>query len=340
MRPSVGALDDAGTDTVVAIATEMRDRHNWHGAEGGFSLERSWVNTASQNAFHVVKAIPSGERIVLKMGGQVRRYGPGRIFDSMSDLADALDESERGVRGLRPIGWLASPSVVATPYVEGVDLIRLLPHKNHTAWEHESTALGVVEAAGTALAVFHSSVGSTEGRNYGYPSTSDDLKCLSRRLVLPSRTVSMLVSEANIATAVGPAFGDFHPGNIRLSEVGDIYVFDAPPHKGFALVHRDIAYFEFEARKRLAFYGTGRNTYRTQGTERQIRAAFFVGYAAASTFDPARHEARILITAIQARLAGGMARQLVRRRRLRDATWALILAITLRRRAIRMVNRR
>ncbi|MFV2069775.1 MAG: hypothetical protein ACC645_22645 [Pirellulales bacterium] len=331
------ALDDRSRAGIIAAAAKMRDRHGWQDAARGFLVERTWVKTSSQNVFHLLTTIPGGEQIVLKIEASAGAEDARALHDAMSNLVEVLEGAAEATTGLQPIGWLETPPMVATQYVEGVDLVDILQDASHAAWQHDDTILGVANAAGAALAVFHRSV--VPGRHSDHPRTTDSTKRLSRRLVLPPATTSILATEAGRASAMGRRYGDFGPGNIRLSTSGNVYVLDPPTKTTSSLVHRDIAYFEFQVKKNLAGRGTAKSSDSNSYIEGQLRTAFLTGYGTESSFDPNRDQARALVAAYQAAYAVGMARKRVRQRRWQDASWAIASAASLRREAVRAANR-
>jgi len=334
VRLSTGPVADGVGDVALALAREMRDKHGWRGARDGFQLQESWVKTSSQNVFHRLTSVPAGEGIVLKMASNgSKEVNADRMADSMLDLADMLDHAGQGVTSLRPIGWLASPSVLATPYVEGVDLVDLLRDGNRAAWEHEEIVFDAVRAAGVALATFHASMGDVKVDDRS--TARDEAVHLARRLALPPRTASMLRSEADGVATVGRTYGDFGPGNIRLGHSGDVYVLDPPALQRVGLRHRDIAYFDFEVKKNLAGHGGDQRSRPVRGRESQIRATFLDGYRAVSSFDPTREAAQAAIAAFQAVRCTAMARKRTRQRRWGDVMWALASTAKLRRRTVR-----
>ena len=335
---SEGDFDRETEIGVVDLAAQLRDRHGWRGADGGFSLEDGWVKTSSKNIFYVVKTIPAGERIVLKLAADAIGVDyTNRVISSMFELADALDRAETGVRGLRPIGWLASPSVVATTYVEGVDLTDLLRNETLPKWVLEGTVYAAAKAAGTALAAFHDFRGAPDVTKV--ISAQESVVRLTRRLLLPRSVASTLLAEAGDREAVAPRYGDFGPGNIRVERSGTICVLDPPITQRIAQRHRDIGYFEFQVRKILAGRGSGRDTQTVHANRSQLFQAFVSGYAESSSFDPSRDDARALIAACQASGAAAMAQSRMRQHRLGDARWALAAVVTLRRETVRAAGR-
>lgn len=333
MHTSKGDFDRETEISVVELASQLRDQHDWRDAAGGFSLEGGWVKTSSKNVFYVVKSIPAGERIVLKVSPNAMGVEyTDRIVASMLELAHALDRAGTRVRGVRPIGWLASPSVIATTYMEGIDLTDLLRGDNCPTWVTDGTAYAAAAAAGTALAAFHDAGGVPDMTNI--TSARDSIELLTRRLRFPRSVATALLAEAGDREAVARRYGDFGPGNIRVDRSGNIYVLDPPIDQRFAPRHRDMAHFEFQIRKILADHGSVRGTQTVHADRSQIFDAFVSGYAESSSFDPSRDDARALIAACQTSGAAAMAQRRMRQRRMRDTRWALAAAVALRREAI------
>lgn len=334
-----GDFDRETESSVVELASQLRDRHGWRAADGGFTLEGGWVKTSSKNVFYIVRSIPAGERIVLKLGPNPMGVEyTDRVIASMLELADALDQAGTTVRGVRPIGWLASPSVIATTYLEGVDLTDLLRDDNCPPWVVEGTAHTAAAAAGMALATFHDVSGAPDLTEIS--SAKNSIELLARKLRLPRSVATALLAEAGHRDAVARRYGDFGPGNIRVERSGNIYVLDPPTAQRFAPRHRDMAHFEFQIRKILSDHGSVRDTQTVRANRREIFDAFVSGYAESSSFDPSRGDARALIAACQTSGAAAMAQRRMNQRRLRDTTWALAAVVALRREAIQAAGGR
>ncbi len=303
------------------LLISLQDDFGWPVRSRDFDLQELWRRHRSGSAFYHMVGLPDGPALVMKVVDDWTARDAESMFGAMTALAGMIEEANiEGAHAVRPLGWAGSPPLVVMPYVNGSDVVSMLRHPEHQAWQHME---GWMTTAGQMLAAFHQ-----RHRTRSAAPSVEVARSLGDRYRIRASVEEALASLDEEQRIAG-SFGDIGPGNLLGTEDGDLYLLDPPELTTPALVHRDLGNFVFELRRQLAGRGYTRSR-PVEGRFESLRSAFLDGYSQRSHGGALTDADRSLIALFELRRAAGMARKRLPGRP-GDAFWFARSALRLRR---------
>lgn len=312
---------------IVNLVSLLQEQFGWDSHGESYEVIEQWERPRSGSEFFRVRAQRDGPDVVIKRHLDWPEGMAERVYEATNRFAATVDGAnlDHG-RVIRALGWARNPETIVTPYVEGLDLVSVLRTPTHWAWEDEGELLAAwMVDAGAMLAIYHTDERiSPKDRDHVW----DEARALGRR-VMASEQVEAAFDEMEPESCFKPAFGDYAPGNMHVTEDHHIHVLDGPEQTEHALIHRDLAHFLFETRRQLAGHGYTRTPPVAGQHYGRLAEAFLRGYSAEMPGPELGNADRFLVDLYQLRRSWGMARKRTPDRPT-DAWWFASTALSIR----------
>lgn len=160
-------------------------------------------------------------------------------YQSMCELASALEGLAQDVEVLTPIAFSEDIGAVLMPYVQGKILSDLLKYGDWTSTVFRDELHRFMNISGAMLARYH--LGRKQRAECSQQEAWSKLK---------SRVVGFLgpdprVEELALGSLVTQSYRDYHPGHIIVTETDKLVLLDPPVRVKCDFVYRDLAQFVY-----------------------------------------------------------------------------------------------
>jgi hypothetical protein len=294
------APEVVGSD-LEAVIGDLNRQFGWDEPDARFSVASA---TVLRSSTITVVASDRGDDVVVKSDPtKWASITAGDVAEAMAGAAAALDQDQMSAIAAPPaLAWSESPQLVVSPYIEGLDLDKVLSDDDHPLWGDPSGLEDWLHAVGRALAVFHRHAAIDET---AYPRAVRGLSSAARQVLISPRTTRRLRPDED-EHLHARSYLDPSPGNWRREDDGTVWLLDPPVETQYEFVHHDIAKFLTRSQR------TVRNS-RHLGRFPKLREAFLSGYRSFGAALEGPRD-RALLTLFQARFYLGAAKRSSRSR--------------------------
>lgn len=232
----------------------------------------------------------------------------------LADLKDLKPGPSAGIVFPEPLGWTREPPGLVMEYVEGFALFDALADSTHPLWSEPHRLTDLVRLSGEAFGWIH----RLETID---PEPADVRERALKRLPIVVRWILLLVARPPAGSVVRSH--NFSRNDFLVSPRYELCVLDPPSEGKPALLHEDLAWFNYQLLERLE---------RRQAL--QLRKVFLDGHDRSSSAGPLSKTDRRAITICEGARALGTAKRLLLKRSYRAALRPIRIALGLPRRLL------